>query len=691
MGDDRKPEYDSKYEMAAQSDPDRDPEKGEEVRYAGDEKAAEQKKIQEEWGGLNKEELLKVADTPFWNWTRNILLVLFWVGWIVMLVAAIIIVVKVPRCPEVEWWEKSVFYRVLPQSFKDSNGDGYGDFNGLAKKLDYIKGIGADVLLLSSIYEQSDPNMDLGQEIINFTNVDSTLGTLDDFDKLVTAATEKELKVVLEFVPNHSSNKHPWFLKSQNKTGNYSDYYIWKDCGDGTNPPNEWLNKYGDSAWTYDSVRGQCYYHYLHSSQPDLNYNNANVALAITEAIDFWLRREIDGMVFDGVDYIFETDDATAVVTRRRRQVNDTTASSSPEPSSEPSTEPTPSVEPSAEPSSEPSAEPTPEPTPSNPGESMSPQYSCVGSGCSSDQDRLHMLLRSWRDTFNDNSYLGKYRVLVTVTEQEPSNAVLQYGNGSREADLVMTSGFAKSIDGPPTGESVQRAVAKWLEAKEEAFENRWNIWMTGDEDMSRVATRAGEKFARLLNFVLLTLPGTPVTYYGEELGTPDLTLSGSEASLDTASSYPQRGPMYWANTPTGNFTNGTAWLPLPSDQMYSVETQDKEKEEGVKMSSLAVYKKLAEIHKEPSMTAGDYDMMHVSESVYAYRRQFPEWPGYLVVANFGASEAAIDFEMMAGEKSITHGRVLLRSSGSTVDSDSKTVELSSVKIPSGEGVLIEI
>lgn len=131
MGDDRKPDYDAKYEMAPQSEG--DVEKGE-VKIAdghGDEKKSASE--DNEWGGLNKAELLEVADTPFWNWTRNILLVLFWVGWVAMLVAAIVIVVKVPRCPEVEWWEKSVFYRVVPQSFKDSKGDGYGDLQGMLK------------------------------------------------------------------------------------------------------------------------------------------------------------------------------------------------------------------------------------------------------------------------------------------------------------------------------------------------------------------------------------------------------------------------------------------------------------------------------------------------------------------------------------------------------------------------------
>nr|XP_054758476.1 neutral and basic amino acid transport protein rBAT-like [Lytechinus pictus] len=675
MGDDRKPEYDAKYEMAPQSEADL--EKGE-VKIADPSDEKKSADVDNEWGGLNKAELLEVADTPFWNWTRNILLILFWVGWLAMLVAAIVIVVKVPRCPEVEWWEKSVFYRVVPQSFKDSNGDGYGDLKGLTKKLDYVTGIGAGVLVLSSIYKQSEQQKDLGQEVVDFTNVDSRLGTLEDFDALMTAAEDQGLKVILEFVPNHSSNEHPWFLASRNRTGNYSDYYVWEDC-DQANPPNDWLNKYGNSSWTYNAVRGQCYYHYLREDQPDFNYDNINVQMAIEDAFKFWFERRVDGFVFSDVDYIYESGDvATALGNRRRRQAGNETQTSTASPAISTT------VANQPEPTSTP--EPTSEPEPATQSESNNPsgggasatQYSCVGDSCPGVQAKLHNLLVSWREVFNDKSYLGKYRLMVTETEKAPADAVLQFGNGTREADLVINLGFAKAIDGAPTVDTIQGAVASWLAAKDDdAFENRWNTWTLGDERMSRIASRAGEQFVRSLNFILLTLPGAPITYYGEELGALDTSAAGDDAF---------RGPMYWANFTNGNFTaaNATAWQSLPTNPKYSVEVQSIDKK-----SPFSVYKELASLHGEPSMTAGEYTMIHASESVYAYLRQFPEWPGYLVITNFGSSSAPVDFEVKVKDRVYTEGKFKLSSSG--MMPEKKWVTLSQLTVEPATSVLIEV
>lgn len=231
--------------------------------------------VQLSFAGMGKEELMKYANDPFWVRLRWSLFILFWVLWIAMLAGAIIIVVLTPGCPPPparEWHHKGVIYQVYPTSFKDTNDDGVGDLKGIIEKLPYIKELGVNTIWLNPIFPS--PLKDGGYDISDYTDIDPLFGNLTDFDELLKVAKEKGLHVILDFVPNHTSDRHPWFLKSKKNESVYGDYYIWKTGKLPNERPNNWLSVFGGPAWTFNTERSSFYYHQFLDAQPDLNLRN---------------------------------------------------------------------------------------------------------------------------------------------------------------------------------------------------------------------------------------------------------------------------------------------------------------------------------------------------------------------------------------------------------------------------------
>ncbi|XP_033127879.1 neutral and basic amino acid transport protein rBAT-like [Anneissia japonica] len=599
------------YEMAPQSD--RDVEK--------------QKQVEEEeagWTGLGKEELLQVADTPAWNWTRNVLLVLFWVTWVAMLIAAIWIVVTVPRCPDVEWWEKNVVYQVSPRSFYDTDGDGVGDLKGLNKKISYLEELKVKILYINSIFSQANNSVGHpGNHIVDFKGIDTSLGTKEDFQKLMTTATESSIKVILEFIPNHSSDQHPWFLDSKaNATGPKANYYIWSEY------QGPEVMEDNNPAWTKVEGRGW-YYHSKDPSLPDFNYKSEDLRKDITEAMGYWLKEfGVDGMVITNVNSV--VDYGIVSESRKRRQsTNDTTAAPAADlTQAMPATTdamPAPVATTDAMPESkttmgatEPFAEP-------------GPTYVIH------EEDKmLQEYIKQWRSVFVDNSYLGKYRLLVTSGADSIDSAVVQYGNkGQRLADFPLNTLFPDVITGEPNGEMVAEAITDWIEAKKKVDEDtykRWDSWMVSNNDIWRVASRCSSDLVNVMNTMVLTLPGTPIIMYGQELG-----MQNNNASEDQ-----QLAPMSWDKTKNANFSKGEPWTSL-SDNWESNNVKvlsDKDKKD----SELNIFKSLVDIHLEPPVSAGFFDIIKKSSGVLAYLRRLEDWPTYLVVINFSNSVEQLEF-----------------------------------------------
>ena len=199
---------------------------------------------------------------------------------------------------EPRWWQKGVIYEVYPRSFQDSDGDGVGDLRGILERVDYFQWLGVDAVWISPVYPS--PMADFGYDVADYVDIDPLFGTLQDFDRLVEALHARGIRLVLDFVPNHTSDQHPWFLEAgASRSSPKRDWYIWRDPAPGGGPPNNWVSQAGGSAWALDPASGQYYYHAFLAEQPDLNWRNRAVREAIYDALRFWLARGVDGFRLD--------------------------------------------------------------------------------------------------------------------------------------------------------------------------------------------------------------------------------------------------------------------------------------------------------------------------------------------------------------------------------------------------------
>ena len=211
---------------------------------------------------------------------------------------------------ERNWWQNAVIYEIYPRSFQDSNGDGIGDLNGITQHLDYLKELGVDAIWLTPVYPS--PQVDFGYDISDYKNIDPTYGALKDFDRLVAEAGKRHIRVLMDMVMNHTSDKHEWFIQSRSsRTNPYRDWYVWRDgkgetATDKGQPPNNWQSEFGHSAWQWDEKTRQYYYHKFYIQQPDLNWNNPKVHDAFKDIISFWLKRGVAGFRFDAITTLFE-------------------------------------------------------------------------------------------------------------------------------------------------------------------------------------------------------------------------------------------------------------------------------------------------------------------------------------------------------------------------------------------------
>lgn len=252
--------------------------------------------------------------------TRLVLVVLFGIIVLTMVVVAVIIIIVSPKCEPkndaegsqanqttddpVEfhpvWWKNAVIYQIYPRSFFDKSGDGEGDLSGISEKLNHFSNLGVSALLLNPVYDPED-----------FKAVNKMFGPMEDFDNLLMESHKKGLKVILDFVPNHTSKKHPWFVESsRDKTSAKRDWYVWADGVNGTNgtytPPNNWINVEGESAWEYDHTTAQFYLHQFKKDQPDLNLRNEEVMVELKKVLEFWIDKGVDGFRINDVQYFLE-------------------------------------------------------------------------------------------------------------------------------------------------------------------------------------------------------------------------------------------------------------------------------------------------------------------------------------------------------------------------------------------------
>ena len=476
------------------------------------------------------------------------------------------------------WWQDGVVYQIYPRSFQDSNGDGVGDLPGIESRLDYVVELGVDAVWISPFYPS--PMADFGYDVADYTDVDPMFGTLEDFDRLIAAAHARGLKLILDFVPNHSSDQHPWFLESRSSRDNPKrDWYLWRDGKDG-GYPNNWMSNFGGPGWTWDDQTSQFYYHSFLKEQPDLNWHNPEVRKAIYDALRFWLNRGVDGFRMDVLWLLIKDDQF-----RNNLPNPEWTAGASTF-------------------------------------WSVLPTYTA-------DQPGTHEIVKEMRGVLDEYPQ----RVLIGEIYLPLPELVGYYGGHLDGANLPFNFHLIQ------TEWNADKIAALIHEYEHVLPAGAWPNWVMGNHDQPRVASRIGTGQARVAAMLLLTLRGTPTMYYGEEIGMSNGRIAPEQVQDPAEKNQPgigmgrdpERTPMLWDRSANAGFTTGTPWLPVNTDFGSSnVATESANPQ-----SMLALYRKLLQLRrKHPALHAGEVHEVRSKRGVLSYVRSF-EGKRFQVLLNF--------------------------------------------------------
>ncbi|MBS1968579.1 MAG: DUF3459 domain-containing protein [Chloroflexi bacterium SZAS-1] len=527
------------------------------------------------------------------------------------------------------WWKTGVIYEVYVRSFQDSNGDGIGDLAGLTQRVPYLAGLGIDAIWISPFYQS--PMRDFGYDISDYCAIEPIFGTLDDFDRLVATAHAHSLKVILDFVPNHTSDQHPWFVAARARRDSPKrDWYGWHEPGEDGGPPNNWLSIFGGSAWEYDTCTNQYYLHTFLKEQPDLNWRNPGVKAAMFDTMRFWLDRGVDGFRVDVIYALLKDDFFRDDPTNLKFRPGD------------------------------------------NPYESLRHDNSL-------ESPDVHDLLREMRELLD--SYDGE-RVLIGETFHLSTleRFVSYYGKNLDECHL------------PFNFQLIMRAWdAQTIRAFVEEYEQvlpigAWPNWVLSNHDQHRIATRAGSLAqAKLAQMLLLTLRGTPTCYYGDELGMSNVPIALEDERdpfgirVPGQGRDPERTPMLWDSTPYAGFSTVKPWLPLTDGwQDLNVAAQQAEA-----TSILTLFRALVALRRAlPTLHIGSYATFACTpSSVFAYLREHGG-ERVLIVLQFGAEPCVIDTAVLG-----VRGEVLL----STYLDRIGSIPLDQIQLRAHEGLIVRL
>jgi alpha-glucosidase len=478
------------------------------------------------------------------------------------------------------WWKRGIVYQIYPRSFMDSNGDGIGDLRGIASRLDYLQWLGIDAVWLSPIFPS--PMADFGYDVSDYTGIYPPFGTLDDFDHLLDEMHKRDLKLILDLVPNHTSDQHLWFLESRSSLVNPKrDWYIWRDPKPDGSPPNNWLAYFGGPAWTLDAKTGQYYLHSFLPEQPDLNYHHPEVKQAIFDSIRFWLKRGVDGFRVDVID----------------RMIKDELLRDNP---------------------------PNPEWVEGR--DNPTWKYLRV---YSENRPGIHDLIREFRKVFDE----FKDRVMIGEIAYSTDPSLITGFYGAENApEIHLPFNFALLM--LPWQADAVRAFVDHYERSLPA--DGWANYVLGNHDQTRIATRIGLDQARVAAMMILTLRGTPFIYYGEELGMQDVDIpphlyQDPQGINIGISRDHERTPMQWENAPNAGFSTGKPWLPVAPD--YPVVNAAAER--GDPKSMLMFYHTLLGLRRyTPALHSGSYRSVDAPEGCFVYLREH-DGKQFLIALNF--------------------------------------------------------
>jgi alpha-glucosidase len=524
-----------------------------------------------------------------------------------------------PPTHDETWWKHAVLYEIYPRSFQDSNGDGIGDLNGIRERLGYLERLGVDAIWIAPMYPS--PQVDFGYDISDYEAVDPQYGTLADFDKLEAAAKQHHIRIIMDMVLNHTSDKHKWFMESaSSRTNPKADWYVWNDGvkasapgvtpyqkrfeHDGMVPPNNWESLFGGSAWEWVPARKQFYYHRFYKQQPDLNWRNPAVEKAMFDTMRFWLDRGVAGFRLDAIPELFEDPQL-----RNNTETGGVNAQGDP---------------------------------------NMTSTYV-------SNLPAVHDVIRRMRAMVD--SYPGN-RVLVGETYL-PNTAELDkwYGGAARnELQLPMDM-----LVGFNDGYSAAH-FRKYIGEAEEEFQGSQPLFVFDNHDNPRSITRYGDgvhdvAIAKTVAAMLLTTRATALTYYGAEIGMPTTPPTRREDVKDPIgkTGWPkekgrdgERTPMQWTpGVDAGFSTAKKTWLPIPpSYKTINVQTESANPD-----SLLNWYKELIALRRtNPALHDGGFAMLETSSpDVLSYVRTPPKGSKPVVVAiNMSAQAQTVSLDVRA-------------------------------------------
>ena len=498
------------------------------------------------------------------------------------------------------WWKHAVIYEVYPRSFQDSNGDGVGDMNGITSRLDYLKGLGVDAIWITPMYPS--PQVDFGYDIADYEAFDPQYGTMADFDRLVSEAKKRNIRVIMDYVANHTSDQNAWFLESRSsRTNPKRDWYVWRDGKGPNKPPNNWQSWFGHSAWTYDQKTGQWYYHYFYVQQPDLNWRNPEVRKAMYDVLRFWLDRGAAGFRMDAVSRLFE--------------------------------------------------DPNLHDDPILPGKNAFGDPN-IQHKYTDDLPEIHDVLREMRDVVD--SYPNDPVLISEADEPTIEDLDKMYGPNNDEVQLPMDFQVAdvNKLSAP--------RFRELLDDIEFNPHNGQPYFFFSNHDQARTWDRYGDgvhndQIAKLMATLLLTTHCTPQLYYGEEIGMRTTVPTRIEDVKDPVgrTGWPkdkgrdgERTPMQWdTSTNAGFSTAQKTWLPVPpSATQYNVSEELKDPN-----SIFNFYKQLIALRREmPALHDGSYVAVNRDDpNVLAYLRTAVNGSEPVLVAlNMSAEPQTVNFSL---------------------------------------------
>lgn len=543
---------------------------------------------------------------------------------------------KFIMCAENLWWQKGIVYQIYPRSYQDSNGDGIGDLNGIRQRLDYIQSLSVDAIWLSPIFPS--PMHDFGYDVADYCAINPMFGNMNDFDALLAEIHAGGMRLILDLVPNHTSDEHEWFLESRQSRDNLKrDWYIWRDPAPDGGPPNNWLSFFGGPAWTFDEHTGQYYLHQFVTQQPELNYRNPEVKTAMLDVMRFWLDRGVDGFRVDVIWLMLKDEEFRD--------------------------------------------------EPENPDWDGVKPFDRIQHIRTMNLPGVHDIIRDMR------SVLDEYDERMMVGEIYLPNDELMKYYGTRRADgsydeCHLPFNF-QLIQLPWKAQRVRKAVDDY---DGDLPPGGWPNWVMGNHDQHRMASRVGSHQARVANMLLLTLRGLPTNYYGEEIGMENVDIPPEFIQDPPAVNQPEiahivgrdpeRTPMQWDDSPNAGFAPAgiVPWLPVAKDYaVRNVKVQEKDP-----TSMLRMYRSITKLRRaEPALNVGSYISLDTAqEDVFAYRRSSVDGDDFLVVLNFGGQTLRLDLSA-AGEKARIEISTGLHRSGET--------DLEALALGSNEGLILRL